>query len=72
MTDGNKSAMVTRTEFYRALSVIWVYISLLLADQWRSDGRWTTMMLFLLSICMICAYSWTSYNAARQARANGN
>jgi hypothetical protein len=22
--------------------------SLLLADQWRSDGRWTTMMLFLL------------------------
>jgi hypothetical protein len=53
MANGN----ITRREFYSALVGIWCWIGLILGNQLRAEGRWTTAVLFVTSIVMTSMYA---------------
>jgi len=57
MVTTDKSAPVTRREFYSALVVIWLYMALVLGDLLRIEGHWTTGVLWAASIMCLLAYS---------------
>jgi hypothetical protein len=65
MIDGDKAAHVTRREFYPALCVVWLYIALVIGDLLRVEWRWTTQILFFLSIFMVFAYALTTFRLSR-------
>lgn len=67
MADGDKSARVTRREFYGALVVIWMYIWLVIGDLLRIEWRWSTAILWLASLFLFVVYSVVSLRAGRGA-----
>jgi ribosomal protein L7/L12 len=70
MSDGIKNNFVTRSEFYGALVVIWLYIMVVLGDLMRLQEQWTTGILWAASLLMMVVYGVLAFNA-RQAKAAG-
>jgi 1,4-dihydroxy-2-naphthoate octaprenyltransferase len=67
MADGDKSAHVTRREFYNAQAFVWFCIMLALGDLvWREE-RWTTLLLCGVSMLMALVYTVMSLSARRSS-----
>jgi len=47
---------VTRSEFYSALLIVWLYLMLVIGDLMRVEGRWSTNVLWGGSCIMVVAY----------------
>ncbi len=62
--------MVTRREFFSALSLVWLYIALVIGDLMRMEQRWTTMVLFAASVMMLCVYAFLGFQAMRPKNPN--
>ena len=71
MDDNHKSAPVTRREFYAALVLLWIYISVVIGDLLRIEWRLSTCILELSSIAMIFAYLMTGFGRRRPSGADG-
>ena len=60
MANGDKSLNVSRREFYGALGLVWVCITLILGDLARTEERWTRWssmtILSLSSLAMAICY----------------
>jgi hypothetical protein len=67
MSVSEKPLYVTRDEFYGALVVVWMYIMLVLLDLFRLEGRWSTGLLYALSLFMVFAYTVTVVRNRRRS-----
>jgi hypothetical protein len=65
MNSEDKSLYVTRRDFYTALTIVWSYIMLILADLLRIEFRKTTAVLCAASVGMIFAYAWQGLREGR-------
>jgi hypothetical protein len=71
MAETHKPAQVTRREFYGALALVWVYITLLMTDRLGTEWRWSTGILLLASSLMMCSYLVMSLRADRTGAVDG-
>ena len=53
----DRSAHVTRREFYSAMLVVWLYIMLVIGDLLRFESRWTMQILFFASLLTMFFYA---------------
>src|SRR5262249_4826860 len=60
MREGDQSLFVTRREFTGELTIIWVYMCLLVGEQFQVAGRWTTGILWIATLGMLIRYTWLS------------
>jgi hypothetical protein len=56
MADCDKPVYITRTEFYGALALVWLYIMLVIGDLIRLEWRWTMGLLMLASCVMMISF----------------
>jgi uncharacterized membrane protein YhaH (DUF805 family) len=64
MTDGH----VTRSEFYSALMLVWLYIMMVIGDLMRIDWRWTQTVMWVASLMVMLVYVFLSFRANRARR----
>ncbi len=53
----NKNTIVTRRDFYGALSIIWLFIMFIFGDLYRGSDSWPRAVLFVSPFIMAISYS---------------
>jgi hypothetical protein len=72
MANGDRPVHLTRGEFYAAMVLVWLYITLALGKLvWLKNEGWTTGLLFVVPVVMTLSYIAMGFRAGETSAGAG-